>query len=88
MARRTDSRPNRIQPSLLASLKEGVANLKRPEPAATSNVSSSRSTRATRTTISVPTPVGEKARRLTLALTLHEHREATLGLGEHFKTGQ
>lgn len=80
MARRTESGRNRIQPSLLASLQEGVAGLGRPEPVATSNARATNPTRATRTTISVPTPVGEKARRLTLALTLHEQREATLGV--------
>jgi hypothetical protein len=87
MPRRTDPNRSRIQSSLLAQLQEGVAALENPEPAhqarsttALPGSSASLSTnRAPRTTLSVPKHIGEQARRLSLAVTLHDQREATLG---------
>lgn len=76
---------SRIAPSLLAQLQEGVAALDDPismAPApmhAPSRAGGHAPARAPRTTLSVPRHVGERARRLALALTLHERREATLG---------
>lgn len=76
---------SRIAPSLLAQLQEGVAALDAPismPPApmhAPSRSGGYAPARAPRTTVSVPRHVGERARRLALALTLHERREATLG---------
>lgn len=87
MSRRTDPNRNRIQTSLLAQLQEGVAALEHPEPvhlrrsatALTGADASISANRAPRTTLSVPKHVGEQARRLSLAMTLHDQREATLG---------